>query len=309
MQLFYYADPRGNFGDDLNPRIWNHYVPELLDDDPDSLFIGIGTLLNREIPQAPRKTVFGAGHGYGRAPVLGDKWDIHCVRGPLTARALGLAPSLAITDPALLLRDMHDPREAPRQRRVSFMPHHKSMAKGDWSGVCAAAGVHHIDPGGGVDRVLDEIRSSRLVIAEAMHGAIVADAFRIPWVPVRCYDHVLAFKWQDWCASLGLDYRPVCLPSLFNVDRRISCATRIKSETKHALRRLGIAPRRWTPPIPRRTTGREADAATALLSRLASGDAASLSDYGRHEGAAQQLAEAIDRLKRGATVRGAAAGR
>jgi len=299
MQLFYYADPRGNFGDDLNPRIWHHYIPELLDGDPESLFIGIGTLLNESIPPSPRKVVFGAGHGYGAVPVVDDKWEIHCLRGPLTARVLGLDPSLAITDPALLLRDMYDKRETPLQQRVSFMPHHRSTTKGDWTRICEAANIHYIDPTAAIDQVLEEIRSSRLVIAEAMHGAIVADAFRIPWVAVTCYDHILAFKWQDWCSSLGLEYRPMRLPSIYNAARHVCVSSRVRNQAKHMLRAVGIAPKRWAPPISRAVTQRDTDAATAVLCRLAAGDTACLSDYATHERAAQRLAESLDRLKRG----------
>ena len=68
-----------------------------------------------------------------------------------------------------------------------------------------------IDPGGEVDEVLAAIRGCELVVAEAMHGAIIADALRIPWIPVRCYDHILDFKWRDWCESLQLRYEPAIL--------------------------------------------------------------------------------------------------
>ena len=32
MKLFYYKDPTGNFGDDLNPWIWYSLAPELFND-------------------------------------------------------------------------------------------------------------------------------------------------------------------------------------------------------------------------------------------------------------------------------------
>ena len=41
---------------------------------------------------------------------------------------------------------------------------------------------------------------------DAASGAVVADAFRVPWVPIRTSREVLEFKWEDWCSSVGLAY-------------------------------------------------------------------------------------------------------
>ncbi|MEM8612949.1 MAG: polysaccharide pyruvyl transferase family protein, partial [Cyanobacteria bacterium P01_H01_bin.105] len=43
---------------------------------------------------------------------------------------------------------------------------------------------------------------------EAMHGAIVADALRTAWIPIVTSPRILSFKWRDWCASIGVPYRP-----------------------------------------------------------------------------------------------------
>ncbi len=216
MRLFYYQDPAGNFGDDLNPWLWSRLIPGLLDDDDNCLFVGIGSILDRRIPQAPRKGVFGTGSGYDRLPVIDERWRICCVRGPLTADALGLPAELAITDPAALVRTVAPP-QAAKLYPVSFIPHFRTPARTATRGVdlrsaCEEAGIHYINPSGAVADVLGDIQSSELVVAEAMHGAIVADALRVPWVPVRLYEHILGLKWWDWCKSLGLDYKPEVLP-------------------------------------------------------------------------------------------------
>jgi len=213
VKLFYYRDPGGNFGDDLNAWLWPRLIPELLDDDESTLFVGIGSILDRRIPQGPRKIVFGTGVGYGLLPVLNEEWQICCVRGPLTAKALGLPPELAVTDPAALVSTV---RNVPsvKTHRVSFIPHFRTPAYADELGVslekvCAYVGINYIDPCGPVEDVLRSIESSEKLIAEAMHGAIVADALRVPWVPVQLSNRILRLKWTDWCQSLRMTYNPL----------------------------------------------------------------------------------------------------
>ena len=91
MKLHYCKTPLGNFGDDLNTWLW----PTLLGDsffnsDEDSLFLGVGTILNKKIPKEPEKIVLGTGTGYQRPPKVDGKFSIYSVRGPLTARALNI---------------------------------------------------------------------------------------------------------------------------------------------------------------------------------------------------------------------------
>jgi succinoglycan biosynthesis protein ExoV len=213
VKLFYYEDPGGNFGDDLNAWLWPRLIPELLDGDDSTLFVGIGSILDRRIPQGPRKIVFGTGVGYGLLPVLNEEWQICCVRGPLTARALGLPPGVAVTDPAALVSKV---QQAPlaRTHKVSFIPHFRTPAYGEARSIsleriCAGLGMNYVDPCCPVDEVLRGIESSEKVLAEAMHGAIVADSLRVPWVPVQLSDRILHLKWTDWCRSLQVEYSPL----------------------------------------------------------------------------------------------------
>jgi succinoglycan biosynthesis protein ExoV len=212
MKLFMWREAVPNFGDELNTWIWPKIIPDLLDDDDSSIFLGIGTLLNRRLPPQP-KIVFGSGAGYGSKPDLDrGAWSFYCVRGPLTARALGLPESLAITDPGILVRRLFGARRDSASPSVGFMTHWLTAQDGRWREVCAAAGIRYIDPRDPVPNVLEAIACCRLLITEAMHGAIVADVLRIPWIPVRIRPAPVDFKWRDWCESVALKYHPLQLP-------------------------------------------------------------------------------------------------
>jgi succinoglycan biosynthesis protein ExoV len=177
------------------------------------------------------------------------------------------------------------------------MPHHRSIDNANWKAICDAADIDFINPRADIDAVIAKIRSSKFLIAEAMHGAIVADAFRIPWIPVVCYDHILDFKWKDWCLSLDMKYAPVNLPSLWDKKEKVSLETWVKSEIKHGLHMLGISSPNWTPPIPRITSKETSDFATAALIKLANSPSAFLSEERNHKESLERLLEKIYQLK------------
>jgi succinoglycan biosynthesis protein ExoV len=271
MQLYYFKDRRGNFGDDLNPWLWRQLLPELVQGSPDELFVGIGTLLNHRLPAAPLKHVFGSGHGYGRRPVIDGQWRFHAVRGFETARALGLSRETVITDAAVLVRAVRGPRQERPTFRFGFIPHCQSNVWFDWSSVCAELGFHHIDVSWDVERVMAEMSRCEVLICEAMHGAIVADALRIPWLPVSCYEDISAFKWGDWLSTVELPYAPTPITSLFDADRHQRAGLRLKNRLKRALQRSGVWSRRWTEPPPRPTGEAERQAALRQLEQAAKG--------------------------------------
>src|SRR3546814_2815542 len=88
------------------------------------------------------------------------------------------------------------------------------MEEGPWERACELAGVELVDPRQCAHRVIERIRTSRLVIADSMHAAIIADTMRVPWVPVASSRRINSFKLLDWTLSLDLPYEPVALPSI-----------------------------------------------------------------------------------------------
>lgn len=218
MKIYYYKSKEGNYGDDLNMWLWKRLLPQAFSSDGEVLFCGIGTILNQDIPPVPRqKVVFSSGTGYGHTPKgFGDEsWKIISVRGPLSAAILNLPAEAAVTDGAIFLASLPEfsPLPARERRGVAFMPHHENaLSYGRWKEACRMAGITFIDPRSDSANATQIIRRSRLVIAEAMHAAIAADALRVHWIPVFASRNINHFKWLDWTLSLRLPYKPVALP-------------------------------------------------------------------------------------------------
>lgn len=215
MKPYYWESQHGNFGDDLNLWLWDFLLPGFRTVHPDVLLVGVGTVLNKALlPEAGRKLVIGSGFGYGVLPDMRDEslWDIRSVRGPLTAKKVGVPETLGIVDPAVLVADMPEFSNLPKRHGCSFVPHWESAVAGLWPAVCATAGLNYIDPRGEAKAVIRAIAQSERIVAESMHGAILADAFRVPWVAVSTSDSINSFKWRDWAATVGVEHRPRRVP-------------------------------------------------------------------------------------------------
>lgn len=209
MKLVFFRGKVPNFGDELNLLVWPALLPKgFLDEDESELFVGIGSIIGDHLSASSRKYVMGSGYaGYMGLPDVHDgSWDIRFVRGPNTARTLGIDPRLSICDSAILLRamDLPPPDESVG---IGFMPHYESLERGDWAEACRQAGITLIDATAPVETVLSQIRGARLLITEAMHGAIVADALRTPWIGAKPIYGGHHRKWLDWAGALGVDVR------------------------------------------------------------------------------------------------------
>lgn len=207
-----------NFGDALNPMIFNRLLPNFFDNNPEIEFYGIGSIIGLDKmikSKAKKKIIFSSGYGeYGKIPKLDSSYDIICVRGPLTAQALRIDKSLAIADGAILLKNFDFPVYS-KKYDYSYMPHYESERKFDWEGFCNKNGIHYISPTREINDVLKEILETKVLLTEAMHGAIVADTLRVPWVPVKAYSYIREFKWQDWANSMKAPFEPNKINSMF----------------------------------------------------------------------------------------------
>ncbi len=94
------------------------------------------------------------------------------------------------------------------------------MNRRGWQSLCADCGLNYIDPGNSIEHILDEIAATEILLTEAMHGAIVADALRVPWVPIKANSKILEFKWNDWLDGLNIVYEPYRIKRLYRgIDR------------------------------------------------------------------------------------------
>ena len=219
MRIIYYKSPTGNFGDDRNEILWRQLLPSSAFENDDIILLGIGSILREEflseqITQGKRVFIFGSGAGTGPLPKQwpNPDWTVLAVRGPLTARLIG-KPGSDITDSAALLAltpDLIPNRE--ERRDIIFMPHYNSVEFSCWPQACRLAGITFLDTHRPPHEILDALSRARLVVTEAMHGAIVSDTLRIPWIPVSCSPSIVPFKWVDWTRSMEMDYRPIMLP-------------------------------------------------------------------------------------------------
>lgn len=234
MGIYYhqsYSKARGtfNFGDDVNPFLLRKLFDKSIIDSKDICVIGIGTIINdRELSRVDcyqRKIVFSSGVGYGSldSSRFDETWDFSCVRGPLSAQALGLPEELGISDAGLLIPELFgiSGDKFDKKYPVTFIPHAESdLSSGDGlQDLCVSLGIKYLSPRVEAKKFVNEVSRSSKVITEAMHGAIIADAVRVPWVPVKFLVHE-PFKWKDWCGSVNLPYNVSDLGLEFWDNRR-----------------------------------------------------------------------------------------
>ncbi len=223
MKVYSWTGAEPNFGDDLNHFLWAFLMPEVVADEEDgSLLIGVGTVLSHRLPAASPRVVMGSGVGYSDVPanVTEADWRVYAVRGPRTAKLLGLPDDRAVVDPAVLLPDMPDWTSSSHGDAI-FVPHWLTAPDPDWKIAAENAGLRVVDPRQEAKHVIRELAGARLVVAESMHAAIIADAFRVPWIPVIA-THRALFKWNDWADSLSIAYKPRAIGPFARLQARLA---------------------------------------------------------------------------------------
>ena len=215
MKIFFYKAPGGNVGDDLNADLWHRLLPELDELATADWLIGIGTILDQRINSLQgRKVVMGTGVRPNDPGRLQGDIRIAAVRGLLSAERLGLDRSDVACDPGFLVFDLWPTQQAPAET-IGLVPHVISEQWTDISKAGLDAGLDVISPTLPIEEFLSRLRRCQRVYCESLHGAIFADALRIPWARVRLTSHyfegsgVSEFKWQDAFAVIGTSHTPI----------------------------------------------------------------------------------------------------
>ncbi len=234
MALHYFTDYELshnslNFGDSINPMLCKHFFHKSIMSSEEICLVGIGTILNDQnierVQSYKKKIIFSSGTGYGDFNLCEndrDSWDFTCVRGPLTAEKLNLPEEKAICDGAILLSDLFPPAPASQRDGILFIPHVNTV----WSSgkslekICKSLDIKMLSPGVKTEEFINAVRNAELVITEAMHGAILADTMRTPWIPFDMRD-VEPFKWQDWFASINLKGKPIPVKPMLYDEQNI----------------------------------------------------------------------------------------
>ncbi len=209
MRIQYCQIEGGNFGDDLNRLLWPSLFPDLAHRAKDTVFYGIGTILDGHHAKQLKKVVLGAGIGEAHAAKADANWDFRWVRGPDSAREFGLPAELALGDSALLWSELQQPYrpnspQGPRGQKgpTGLIPHYATWDSYDWERVAAKAGMVAINPRLPPGEVVARLRDCERVMAESLHGAICADAMGIPWAACILAHRFNDFKWRDWLATI-----------------------------------------------------------------------------------------------------------
>lgn len=212
-----------NYGDKLNVLIFKNFLPNATFDaaKSDITIVGIGTLFG--FNNDKNDYFFSTGVSLDNLKTYGDPRNmnsvdrnrIFCVRGPKTAKVLGICEDKVVVDGAVLIREILI--KSANTNSVFFIPHLSSNKRTKfYLSVCRLLGIEIIDPRDDIIEITKKISGAKKVIAEAMHGAIVADSYGVHWVPISTSKAISNFKWEDFSLSLCLKIKMNKIPTIYS---------------------------------------------------------------------------------------------
>ncbi|NHC23866.1 polysaccharide pyruvyl transferase family protein [Nocardioides sp. IC4_145] len=144
------------------------------------------------------------------------------VRGPLTARTLGLGMDVVVGDPGLLVGRVIDaPQRDPRG--ITIPPHFREFHSRKAVALLRSAeafGMKVVAPNSAPLKVAEAVATSELVLSSSLHGLIFADALDVPSSWIRIGPHKeSSFKFQDYFESVGYPRQRTNFSDWLQADR------------------------------------------------------------------------------------------
>lgn len=207
-----------NLGDDLNytflPQIFNKPI-SLYDysfiahkfNTSNYLFIG-STI---EMLADSNTIVWGAGCISSESKIPHSK-KVLAVRGPLTRKRLldaGIECPAVYGDPALLLPLFYTPTKK-KKYKIGIIPHYLDINTPFIEKLKTFTHEHLvIDMANysSYQNIIEKICSCEIILSSSLHGLIIAEAYGIPNIWIKCSDNIMGgnFKFHDFFCSINRD--------------------------------------------------------------------------------------------------------
>jgi pyruvyltransferase len=215
-KFYYYNGDGGNFGDLLVPMLLKKICKKpyqlfpSINSEKGDVILSIGSVLG---VAKPGNTIWGSGlHHLSSVMKIKDikSLKFNAVRGPYSRRKLidvGFDCPEIYGDPALLLGHLFsDLKPKPIKNKITLIPHfrdheHPEVIENKLNlNIIKCAPINDPMP------IINEILTSELVIASALHGIIVSESFGVPVVRWKSLGHKRIkiegeFKYRDYYSS------------------------------------------------------------------------------------------------------------
>jgi pyruvyltransferase len=206
----YYWRISQNFGDRLTSLLLSHYTHLHSEwaNPQDAQLIMAGSILEH-LPNDWQGIIAGAGKLHEKSELSFPNAKILAVRGPLTAKSLGLKGNYVLGDPGLLLDELVKIED--KEYDLGLVPHWTDTTL-EHNPIFKQYNPKIIRVSDDPIKVITEIGKCKKIVSSALHGIIVADAMAIPRrieIAPKMLSHMKQegglFKWLDYSASLGIN--------------------------------------------------------------------------------------------------------
>lgn len=129
------------------------------------------------------------------------EWTIHAVRGHVTRTFLKLPSDVPVGDPAILMPRLYSPKSTTYEK-IRYFLHCDNDESPPLIPDIPVVSTRQ-DP----FDAIDQIASSGFVFTEALHVAILAYAYSVPWAWSLNKHTRGMVKWYDWFSAIGIPPR------------------------------------------------------------------------------------------------------